>query len=916
MKGRKVGNSALEGKRAVPLCSRKVILSLVALWALGLVSATAQQDQPQFRTSVELTPIDVTVVDDRGQPLTDLKAEDFVVRIDGATRRIVTAEWVTLATPVRPAGPPPPEGYSSNDVATGGRLIAIVIDQLNIRFGGMAGIRNAVNAFIDRLEPSDRAAVVGIGPGSISEPFTADRSRLKAALSRMNGQQLSQMGQFNIAVSEAIEMREGRPSTIAMVINRECADIPTDDPRRQMCEASVEAEAQRIALEGLSDGEQTLKALRYLLNAFKALDVPKTMFFVSEGFLLGDRQSDVLEIGALAAAARTSIYALKLDDSLFAVSADLRSMPTAPTADRRARAEGLELLASASRGSLFTLIGSGRGVLDRIASELSGYYVLAVESAEADKDGRPHPIRVEVNRRGVAVRSRRAIIATPESLRPRTSREAVFSALATPMPVPGLPLRVATFSLQGPETGRVQLLLHADVGADYPSSRTVALGYVITDLNGRVVQSQAAETRLTPLMNGVPSPLQYAGGASLPPGEYHLKLAVAEGDRVGTIEHTLRAGLVEAGRIKVSDLMVGGPGGTEASPVQPTVGHSVFFGRVHGYVEAYGEGAGGLKARYEVASSEDGEAILSDDVSPVMAGGSRAIFTRVVPVRQLPPGKYVLRVTLTSGNDTVQALKRGFEVARPPVLMTSASAVGAVATPPGDVYLPLNDALLSRGFNRADASRRATVQVFRERVGPTARSAFDRGVGFLTSGDYARAEETFKKAIDVESDSTPLIAYLAATFAAAGHDQQAAGAWHTSLINGSDLPQIYEWLADTLMRTRELVEARAILEEAIAKWPGDSRFAKQVAMVYATFGHGREAVRALERYLADHPNEVDTLFLALEWLYHLRSAGAAAHSPAEDLKLALGYAEAYRKAKGPQTALVKQWVEFLRQELK
>jgi len=41
--------------------------------------------------------------------------------------------------------------------------------------------------------------------------------------------------------------------------------------------------------------------------------------------------------------------------------------------------------------------------------------------------------------------------------------------------------------------------------------------------------------------------------------EYVLKLAVGEGDRVGTVEHTFRAGLATAGDVRVSDLMTGGP---------------------------------------------------------------------------------------------------------------------------------------------------------------------------------------------------------------------------------------------------------------------------------------------------------------------------------------------------------------------
>jgi len=52
------------------------------------------------------------------------------------------------------------------------------------------------------------------------------------------------------------------------------------------------------------------------------------------------------------------------------------------------------------------------------------------------------------------------------------------------------------------------------------------------------------------------------------------------------------------------------------------------------------------------------------------------------------------------------------------------------------------------------------------------------------------------------------------------------------------------------MRLRNLSQARSILEEAVVKWPSDLRFAKPLALLYATFGQGREAVRTLERHLA------------------------------------------------------------------
>ena len=80
-----------------------------------------------------------------------------------------------------PTAPPPPDGYTTNETSTGGRLIVIAVDEPNIRFGGALGIARAANAFIDRLSPSDRIAVAGFGIGAPATVFTADRERVKQA---------------------------------------------------------------------------------------------------------------------------------------------------------------------------------------------------------------------------------------------------------------------------------------------------------------------------------------------------------------------------------------------------------------------------------------------------------------------------------------------------------------------------------------------------------------------------------------------------------------------------------------------------------------------------------------------------------------------------------------------------------------
>jgi Tfp pilus assembly protein PilF len=383
---------------------------------------------------------------------------------------------------------------------------------------------------------------------------------------------------------------------------------------------------------------------------------------------------------------------------------------------------------------------------------------------------------------------------------------------------------------------------------------------------------------------------------------------------VGSVEHVIHATLPKSDALSFSELMVGGPIDI-GELLQPTIGYQVTFGSVHGYFEAYGAGSAGVGVEYEIGTDEASPALLNVDVAPHPAGDTRTIFTRVIPVQQLPPGKYLLRAIVSVNGRSVKTLVRGFEIARPKVLMTSADGLGAGAATAGmELYLPVDEAAMRPAFRRDQAIDTDTLAAFRERTPPAVQDAFEQGVAFLAAGDDAKAEAAFKRAIQPELDSTPALAYLAVSFAAAGHDVEAASAFQTALVDGEDLPQIYDWLGGALMRNHDFGEARAIYEEAATKWPSDLRFSRPLAMLYATFGRGREAMRTLERYLSERRDDREACYFGVQWLYTLHSSGAVVHSRAEDLQLARDYAAAYERAKGPQAPLVRQWVTFLEGE--
>src|SRR5205823_4428048 len=148
---------------------------------------------------------------------------------------------------------------------------------------------------------------------------------------------------------------------------------------RQACKDEIRAEAQDVASEARQSGAMALGGLREVLNSIKAIEGPKTLIFVSQGFFTdrerGDDTSRITEIGGLASAARTHIYSLRLEQSSN-IAQQKASQPQLSQEDQMLRRYGLETLTAAAGGALFNVAGTGGAVFDRLRSELSGYYLL------------------------------------------------------------------------------------------------------------------------------------------------------------------------------------------------------------------------------------------------------------------------------------------------------------------------------------------------------------------------------------------------------------------------------------------------------------------------------------------------------------------------------------------------------------
>jgi len=899
---------------------------IVALLVSVPAAPLAQDAQtPSFRSGVEALPVDVTVVDDKGQPIRNLLAADFTVRVDGRPRRVASAQWIAAGSGAKAGGAPiVSDGFVSNEFSAGGRLIALVVDQPNIPFGEMRPIREAMFAFLDRLSASDRVAVVGFGQPSVTTPFTTDKVQLKQALERIPGQrqQAGGGGAHDIPVTSALAIDRGDETALEQVAARDCPGRTQRE--RTACREEIRAEASGIASDARQSGDTAMSSLKEVLTLLKPIEGPKTVLYVSQGFFTdrerGEDSTRINELGSLASAARAHIYSLRMEESSD-MSRQKAGQPQLTFDDQLIRRYGLEALTAATGGALFSLAGTGSAVFDRMASELSGYYLLGLDADARDRDGKAHSLRVEVGRQNVVVRTHRTVVAggaSPEtaSAPARTPQQIVTATLSSPLPASSLPIRAIAFSFRGLDAGKVRLLIHAEIGSSYTTPQRLPVAYFVFDRNGKAIDGQMTDVRLAPMTAGLPSAIVFSGGASVDPGDYTVKIVAADGERVGSVELPVHAALLDLGRLQLTELVAGGP----SSPVnllRPSVGARVSFGNVHGYLEAYGPDATTTRVKFEVAAEDRGPAILNLDVPGVLAGAERVIFSQTMSVNALPPGSYRLRAMVSQGNTLVTTLSRTFEIAPPAGTLVAKNgdtlAVPA-ALPGAPLYLPVDVRDLQRPFERDAALKADVLESFQGHVPASSRAAFDEGIAHLQKRDYRDAEASFKKAVQPDADSTGALAYLGVTYAAAGRDTQASSVWRTALAGADDMPQLYEWLGAALLRLRSSGEARPVYEEAMTRFPADERFARPLALLYATFGKGLDAVRLLEKSLEKRQDDQLSLFTAVEWIFNTHRGGAVVHDRAEDTRRAHQYAAQYLKAGGLNEPLVRQWLNYLDKE--
>ena len=265
--------------------------------------------------------------------------------------------------------------------------------------------------------------------------------------------------QFHLRPSEIVDLSVGASSTqpgenalLQSVVARECGN-----PVEATCQQRLMLEITGAALYYEGQGNAGLGMLRTLLEQVAVINGRKTLVLISAGMIASDIPGGRPDIGELgitvgkeAARSNTSIYTLFLDtNATDRFQAQVRGSDkslVSESRDSEVLGRWLDQFSGAAGGALFHVqVGSGEYAFDHVLSEISAYYMLGVEPAEEDRDGRTHEIKVKTNQKGLVIRGSRWVT-VPK--RGAVATTAPSEEAPTPTAAPPPPPRVVPADIQ------------------------------------------------------------------------------------------------------------------------------------------------------------------------------------------------------------------------------------------------------------------------------------------------------------------------------------------------------------------------------------------------------------------------------------------------------------------------------------
>ncbi len=399
------------------------IAGLILLFALTRPAAP-EDDPPTFGEAVEVNVVNLSVyVTHDGQPVTDLRREDFEVFEDG--KPVPLTNFYVFQPPPRrhAAGPetgaiearPEAEADAANTRAPDPVYVVAYVDNMNLRPHTRKMVVDRLESFVDgQLAPEDQVMIVTAGHRlRIRQEFSRDREATRRALAKLI--QEPPLGQ-----KEDLEMSR---------ILSEIAHRYTDGEAGPLDEARIANEFRNQQERLIAQASGTFGMLTDLVGSLGEIRGRKMVIHVSDG-ISATNQTELKMLLARANANQVTFYAIdgggsrQFGAETAAQHGRVRGFWTPDQARAREldREQSLYDLADATGGKMLLARKNMDRELDGFRDAVAHYYSLGISPRTEGSEVRR--IRVEVRGKGLDVRY-------PKSYRLKTSQEKLYERVLT-----------------------------------------------------------------------------------------------------------------------------------------------------------------------------------------------------------------------------------------------------------------------------------------------------------------------------------------------------------------------------------------------------------------------------------------------------------------------------------------------------
>jgi len=669
--------------------------------------AQPSQQQPTFKVRVDYVDVDVVVTERQGNLVRDLKKEDFQVLEDGKGQTISTFTQVDIPVeradrPLFAESPIEPD-VKSNERPFDGRVYVMVIDDMHTRFGRTPRVKAAAKQFIERrLGANDLMAIVHtFGPSDANQEFTSNKRLLLAAVDKTSGRKLD-----SATANKTNEYNRTRDL-------RQQGD-PLNDPDDQ--ERGFNARSTLDTLRNVAEWFGSVRGRRKaILFVSEGIDYDIYDMIASNG---SNHQSASMVMDAtrdaIAAATRSNVAIYGIDPrgltDLGDESIEIQSFPDDTSLgigagslqnELRLSQDSLRVLSDETGGFAVVNKNDYATAYQRIVEDNSTYYVLAYYPPDA-RPGRLHKIDVRVTRPGLTVRARKGYVTPKKVEEPKTtnskspSTPELREALDSPLPVSGLTMHVFAAPFKGAAPNASVLFGVEMRGRDLNLAQNakLLLSYLAIDQNGKVKGGNTDSLAMPNLKPETKARIEQTGlrmlnRLDLPPGKYQLRVAAHDtnGGNVGSVQYDLAVPDFQKTPFGISGLVLTSGLGSTLPTVRadeqlkqvlpgPPVSLRSFpqNDEIVLFAEVY-DNDGGKPHKVDITTTvttDEGKVMFKTDEVRDSSdlGGARGGYgyTTKVPMKDLAPGKYVLKVEGKSRLGNTQPVGREVRIeVTPPV---------------------------------------------------------------------------------------------------------------------------------------------------------------------------------------------------------------------------------------------------------